>query len=182
MKMKSLSFLLSMVLFFVASTLACNVPTDQFEEDCFVYGVNSYVHGDGSTITNGGSVSLPATVWIKVAPNTAGTGFAYTLATATLQYKYRVPGGDYTDWVTIKTLDHPAWKIDFARGPVPLFGKNCLDIADIPADTEILLRVYLSTGVFQNADTGDDSDETGQNGWGTKYIMKIVYNGDRRVK
>jgi len=181
-------------LVWAASSLACNVPVEQYENDLFIYGVNTFVHYNGSGAIHNQSlagvdrVSFPATVWIQAVINRDGTGFTYNPYISCLQYKIKRPGdAAYGEWITVRTIIEPRWKVSFPDGPVALFEKNSLDIADAPEGSEILVRVYFGTEVSRSGDPEDDTDETGHDGkgektWSTKHVVKLISSGQRRAQ
>ena len=169
---------------------ACWFDADNFDGN-FIAGVNNYHahHSAGAaslaaaTYSNGAGVSMPITVWVKVSPRAGNR-----IVRATLQYKV-LPNGN---WVTVRTIDNPSWDMDFSR-PVALFGRNCIDI-DAAADTQILIRLYLSDGTYETGSLAADITETVPDtatsasggvysgGWTAPLVMRVICTGARRAK
>ena len=182
----------AILMVWAASTLACNVPVEQYADDLYIYGVNTFVHYDGSgdvhnqSLVGADRVSFPATVWIQAVINRSGTGVHYNPYISCLQYKIKRPGdAAYGEWITVRTIIDPRWQVSFPDGPVALFEKNSFDIPHSPENSEILVRVYFGTEVSRSANPADDTDETGRNGsgevtWSTKHVVKLISSGQRR--
>jgi len=178
----------------VTTSVACNVPPEQYADDIFIYGVNTYVHHTGTgpfynqSIGGAHETSFPATVWLHAVINRSGGGFTYTPYIACMQYKIKRPtDADYGKWITVKTIINQQWLVDFPDGPVAYFTKNTLEIPDAPKNSEIIVRVYFGTEVSLSADPNDDTDETGHDKqgnktWSQKHVVKLISNGNRRVQ
>ncbi|MCL2646630.1 MAG: hypothetical protein FWD61_06440 [Phycisphaerales bacterium] len=113
----------AILLVWAANSLACNVPIEQYENDLYIYGVNTYVHYDGSGAIHNQSlagvdrVSFPATVWIQAVINRDGIGFNYNPYVSCLQYKIKRPGdAAYGEWITVRTIIDPRWHVNFPDG------------------------------------------------------------------
>lgn len=162
---------------------ACSVPSPMFINN-YIAAINEYAHtaDGGSTFVNGGNVSLPLSVYVKVTPvYTFNNVVAIPITNLKLQYKVKTPGNDWgADWTDCRAIDNPDWKVDFENGPVALFGRDVLDVPDLQAGSEIMIRVWMSTGLYFNANTDDDTDDTGANGWGQNYVVRVVYDGHRK--
>lgn len=189
--MKSLFAALLIGIASVAS--ACWFTAENFNRD-YIAGVNNYfVHYDettniaNATYRNGSSVSLPITVWVKVGPRMNSDGQLMAIQKAVLQYKI-LPAGE---WVTVRTIYNYSFPIQWAL-PVALFGNNNID-PQISAGTEILIRVYLTDGVFETGDLNVDitssvpdratknSGAEYEGGWTAPFVYRVIYNGKRRA-
>lgn len=152
-----------------------------------------------ATYRNGQSAELPLTVQIKVADrfgDQQGESGVKPIVKAVLQYKLIRANGGTTSFVTVKTLDHPSWKMNF-NNPVNLFGSDgVIDIpeGEIAAGDEIIIRVWFSDGVYSTGDpeadlTGDQVPEVqnsanincGGDGWKAPHVFRVKFSGKRRV-
>ena len=182
---RALFSLVGLVMLLNVTASACSVPSPMFINN-YIAAVNSYVHStDGVTFNNGGNVSLPISLYVKVT-KIYSTGGVVPIPITNLKFQYKVKtptdGAWGTTWTDCKSIDNPDWTVDFEEGPVPLFGRNVLDIPDLPTGSEILIRVWMSTGLYQNADPDDDTDDTGAGGWGQEYVVRVVFDGHRKPK
>lgn len=165
----------------------------------YISGVNNYIsHYDevqdiqSATYHNGQTVAMPITVWVKVSPRiadqegeAAGTKEIVRVA---LQYKI-LPSGQ---WVTVKDYNNPDWDMDFT-GAVPLFGTNCINI-NVPDGTEILIRMYVTDGTYENGDLASDITMYVPNtatlssggiydaGWSAPHVMRVKIVGRRPAR
>jgi len=158
----------------------------------YIAGVNNYTsHYEeastvtGATYTNGQSVSMPITVFVKVSPRIGDDSTSNPITTATLQYKVLPDGG----WVTVKTYASPDWNMNF-DSPIALFGRNCINL-DLDTGTELLIRLYLSDGIYETGDTSTDitstvpdtatlsTGGTYEGGWSAPHVMRVIINGIR---
>lgn len=147
---------------------------------------------DGTTtITNNQVVALPFTVFVKVAPHkraAEGEEAAESPAPITkaiLQYKLT----DDKEWTTVKTIENPDWDMSF-EDPVALFGRDCIDIPNVSTETEVIIRLHLSDGVYttgslENDDftdiqetitvngTTEDDHFNYSGGWTAPFVWKV---------
>lgn len=178
--------------FFLVTANACWINEENFN-GCYLAGVNNYVAHytevselEDAVWKNGQQVSLPITVWVKVGPRVNSDGELMPIIKAVLQYRI-LPGGK---WKTVKTVTNKAYDIAWAV-PVALFGKNNID-PNISAGTAILIRVYLTDGVYETGDLDDNLDgvsipNTIRYGspymdlgtWKAPFVFKVIYNGKR---
>lgn len=175
---------------FLLAASACWFTQENFNRD-YIAGVNNYfVHYEeteniGSAIYHNGTlVSFPLTVWVKVGPRKNSHGQLMPIVKAVLQYKI-LPDGS---WVTVKTV-YNTTPIDRAL-PAAIFGKNNIDLRVQPG-TEILIRVYLTDGVFETGDLNTDitswipdiaTEESGgqyEGGWTAPFVYRVIFNGRR---
>lgn len=154
-----------------------------------------------ATYTNGQTVDLPLTVQVKVSDrfgDQEGESGTRPIVKAILQYKIVRQNGQSTNFITVKTLDNPSWKMNFSN-PVNLFGKEgIIDISanSISAGDTIIVRVWLSDGVFQTGDinaniTKEQIPDTqssslgniniGTDGWQAPHVFRVVFSGKRRL-
>lgn len=154
-----------------------------------------------ATYTNGQTVDLPLTIQVKVSDrfgDQEGESGTRPIVKAILQYKIIRQNGQTTNFVTVKTLDNPTWKMNFSN-PVNLFGRD--GIIDIPESSissgdEIIVRIWLSDGVFQTGDLNTDitKDQVpdsqsysagniniGTGGWQAPHVFRVVFSGKRRL-
>lgn len=171
--------------------LACWFTEEDFNNN-YIAGANNYVAHYTQVVSindavyyNGMEVAMPITLFVKVSPR---DGTASTKITrAVLQYKI-LPNGT---WVTVKQITKLS-DLDFNK-PVILFGKNSINIpkTSIAANTEILIRVYLTDGVYETGDLDEDVTQavpdqvTDGNydfggGWTAPFLFRVKYNGKRR--
>ena len=182
---KTLFALLGLVMLLNVRASACSVPSPMFVNN-YITAVNSYAHttDGGASYVNGGNVSLPITLFMQVTKvHNHNNVVPIAITHLKLQYKVKPLDGDWgTTWTDCKSIDNPDWSVNFEDGPVPLFGKNVLDIPDLPTGSEILIRVWLSTDLYQNANPDDDTDDTGVPGaWGQGYVVRVVFDGNRKI-
>lgn len=160
------------------SAAACWFSEENFNL-AYIAAVNDYTTFSPGTIWNGGAintpdggtVSLPATMWVVLSPRLGGGPITTTI----LQYK-KLPAGE---WVTIKTLSDLSWTVNFTA-QIRLFGPNVLDPPDVVANDEILVRIYFTDGLFENAPLENDTDENGTNGWADQWVVRLVISPNRR--
>lgn len=155
-----------------------------------VNGISHYTEGTSlasAIYLNGFSVALPLTVYVKVTPHQYNT-ISTPIVKAVLQYK-KLPDGR---WTTVKTIENVSWAMNFTL-PVALFGRNAIDVRNLAAGTELLIRVYFSTGLYENGDLESDitstiadevSGEDGiyEGGWSAPNVVRVVFNGKRRAR
>lgn len=199
-------FLLALTTILSVSTMACWFTESNFNAT-YIASINSKaVHYNpvqtmsSAVYKNGQSVDLPLTVQIKVSPRFGDqdneTPGEKQIIKAILQYKIERANGTSTKFKTVKTIDNPNWKMDFSN-PVNLFGKS--GIIDIPknsisAGDVIIIRLYLTDGMFHTGDLNSDikgSDiksthnanniSIGTSGWSAPHVFKVVFSGKRRV-
>lgn len=161
----------------------------------YIAGINNYiVHYDEQVpgvYSNCVDAAMPITVFIKTAPTTTTDSPDYsamgTITRALLQYKI-LPDGS---WITVQDINNPAWLIYFNK-PTTLFGKNTIDLPDVPDGTELLIRLYLSDGILETGELDSsisdwvirstESDGTLQLSsfrWGPPFMMHIRKIGRR---
>lgn len=191
MKNKMKIWLIASLSFLTVACSACWFTAENFNRD-YIAGVNNYVaHYDETSdfndaiYYNGLQVSLPLTVWVKVGPRKNSLGEYMPIVKAVLQYKI-LPSGN---WKTVKTIYNYSSPIQQAL-PCCLFGKNNID-PQIRAGTEILIRVYLTDGIFETGDLNSDivspipdmaTEGSGgeyEGGWTAPFVFRVIYNGKR---
>lgn len=165
-----------------AFLLAASAPACWFADGSISFDDNhiSYLTGDVKhvtktedgkwTITNDQKVALPFTLYIKVSPHKrggdTGNGDGQQIKKAVLQYRIlgktgaakAAPAAAENPWVTVKEIDNPSWDMDF-ENPVALFGRDCVDIPGLTEETEIVVRLYLSDGVYETGPLESKSEE-----------------------
>ena len=190
--------LLTTILLFASLAVSACWFTEANFNSVYIAGVNNYIsHYEetdnlaAATYYNGQSVALPLTVWVKVSPRMADqqgeAAGAKDVIRAVLQYKI-LPAGQ---WITVKDLANLDWRLAFdAR--LPLFGMACIDLA-LPQGTELLLRMYVTDGVYENGDLGADITAhvpdaatlaTGSfgGGWAAPHVMRVKIGGRRPAR
>lgn len=181
------------------TVLSCWMSNPEYFNAIFIAGVNNYhTHYDysryasyGEVIYNNGQVvAQPLTVWIQYRPTHSGSSFEVpklsdNIQRVVLQYKV-LPDGN---WVTVKDLISPKWNI-YLSTPIALFGQNNIDI-DVPDYTHVVLRLYITNGVWETGDINQDITEDipdvatrfeGNdygNGWYAPHVMRVVIKGRR---
>ncbi|MCF6174807.1 MAG: hypothetical protein L3J71_03460 [Victivallaceae bacterium] len=117
------------------------------------------------------TISLPATIYIVLAPGIGDPPITQAL----LQYK-KLPSGS---WTTIKNLTNLNWSIN-STSPLKLFGKNILDPQDVSPGDTILVRLYVTDGITENAPLANDTTEDGTNLWQDQWVVALTINSNRR--
>ena len=184
-------FVLSLLCCASVVSLGCWFTEDDFNNN-YIAGANNYVahYTPVASINdvvyyNGMDVAMPITLFVKVSPRDGTSSTKITKAV--LQYKI-LPSGS---WVTVRQITRLS-DLDFSK-PVVLFGKNIINIPanQISANTEILIRVYLTDGVYETGDLNEDVTSTVPNqvtdgnydfggGWTAPFLFRVKYNGKRR--
>ena len=190
--------LTTILLFASLAASACWFTEANFNKT-YIAGVNNffahYIEADTigeATYSNGMTVAMPLTVWVKVSPRTADqpgeVAGTKEIVRAVLQYKI-LPSGS---WVTVKDYDTPDWDMNF-EGAVPLFGMNYINI-NIATDTQILIRAYFSNGTYETDDLNTDitssvpntatlsSGGTYEGGWSAPHVMRVIISGRRPAR
>lgn len=158
--------------------------TGNLEDNYIAYLSGDVVHYEvlsenSFKITNGQTVAMPFTVFIKVAPrngngeigkvSSSGDGNG-KITKAILQYKV-CNGTEATaengkdKWITVKEIDNPDWELNFDE-PVALFGRDTINIPGITTETTILIRLYLTDGTYATGNLDEDIDE--------KYVVDVI--------
>lgn len=187
------------------SAFACWFTESNFNAT-YIASVNGKVvhYSPASTLsaaayTNGQAVDLPITVQVKVSDrfgDQAGESGTKPITKAILQYKVVRANGTSTSFTTVKILDHPNWKMNFSN-PVNLFGQE--GIINIPknsisAGDDIIIRVWLTDGVFATGDINADitaaevpatqnstNIDCGNDGWKAPHVFRVKFSGKRRI-
>lgn len=184
MNIKRLVILAGTVLLHV-SALACWFTEEGFN-DSYIEGVNNHsVHYYAVGVLseaiyyNDMTVAHPLTVKVKLTPLHADK----PLIEARLQYK----SATSKSWTTIKTIRNPP---AYTNMTLPFFGD--IPINTFPANTVILIRLYVTDGVNESGDLGVDIDSSSigklmtseseplPGGWTPPFVMRVVYNGKQR--
>ncbi len=147
--------------------------TGHLEDNYIAYLSGDVVHyrplGENQfEIRNGQTVAMPFTVFIKVSnhktKDESGSGDG-RITRAVLQYKLIRNGEEKTagdgkaaGWVTVKEIDSPDWDMNFDE-PVALFGRNTINIPGVTEDSVVLIRLYLTDGVYATGDLEEEIDE-----------------------
>ena len=197
MKLKTLLTTALTALSIVAS--ACWFTQDNFNGNYIAFVTGDNVHYEPTELIsnavykNGYTVDMPFTVYVKVsdrfADQTGESPGAKKIVRAVLQYKV-LPGGN---WVTVKELKNLDWDMNF-QNPVSLFGRNTINITNISANTEILIRLYLSDGTYETGDLNTDitspildtahgnisSEVSYEGGWTAPFVFRVKYSGKVR--
>ncbi|MFA6719284.1 MAG: hypothetical protein WCS15_09390 [Prevotella sp.] len=174
-----------------AIACACWFTQANFNSN-YIAGVNNYFSHyneattvEGAVYHNGQSVSMPLTVFVKISHRTGDDSTSNPITTAALQYKI-LPSGS---WVTVKTYTDPDWSMSFDK-PIALFGRNCINL-DLPTGTELLIRLYLTDGIYETGSLSTDitstvpdtatlaSGGTYEGGWSAPHVMRVKIAGIR---
>jgi len=165
----------------------------------YISGINNYIQHyeeveniQSATYYNGQNAAMPITVWVKVSPRFADQGGEAAgtkeIVRVALQYKI-LPSGE---WVTVKDFNNPDWDMDFS-GAVPLFGMGCINI-NVADGTEILIRMYVTDGTYENGDMASDISMYVPNtatlssggiydaGWSAPHVMRVKIVGRRPAR
>lgn len=185
----------------VLSTVAIAASACWFTQDNFNGNYIAFLTGDVAHYTktdllsnavyyNGQTVAMPFTVFVKVGDRFQDGQGNTTITRAVLQYKV-LPSGE---WITVKDINNPSWKMNF-ENPVALFGRDTINISGLSANTEILIRMYLTDGISETGDLSDDlstatipdtahasvsSESTYTGGWTAPFVMRVKVSGNTR--
>ena len=129
-------------------------------------------------VENNKVVDLPLTVACKL---TSGSVVQFSdeakpeIVTCVLQYRV-LPKGN---WVTVKEYLTPSGTIPFTAPPFAYFGKNNIWPKDIKAGDVIMVRLYITDGMYQSGNLLDKCEDKLQNvttSVGTKYTLPNEFN------
>ena len=171
--------------------------TDSNYNGNYIAGVNNFVshYTPATTFSqalyhNGGTVSLPLTVYVKLSPRLPDqegeTEDSKPIVKAILQYKvYR--NGLWSTWTTVKSFDNPKWDLSYSRA-VPLFGRENIYPQGLTGGDQIMVRLYLTDGPYEtgdlNIDPGDIPDTataasggTYAGGWSAPFVFRVTFSG-----
>ena len=191
--------LLATILLFASLAVSACWFTEANFNATYIAGVNNFFahYIEEATIgeasySNGMTVAMPLTVWVKVSPRTADQPLEVAgtkeIVRAVLQYKI-LPSGS---WVTVKDYNNPDWDMNFEEA-VPLFGMNCINI-NVAAGTQMLIRTYFSDGTYETGDLNTDitssvpntatlsSGGTYEGGWSAPHVMRVIISGWRPAR
>ena len=151
-----------------------------------------------ATYKHGQKVDLPITVQVKVSNLfIEQDSSTRKIKNAVLQYKIVKKDGSETNFITVKSIENPNWALNFDH-PINLFGaEGIIDISEekIEEGDQIIIRVWLSDGVFENGDInssisseeipdiqsyGEKNIDIGNDGWQAPHVFKVIYSGKRR--
>lgn len=180
--MKSKLFSIFCLLSF--TTIACWFNRINYID--YIYGANDVediatyeLINDGSTkyqryiVTNNKVVDLPITAIVKL---TSGSTPNFTsevkpqIVRCVLQYRV-LPKGN---WVTVKEYETPSGTIPFDAPPFAYFGKNNIWPKDLKAGDAIMIRVYITDGIYQSGNILDKCEDKLTNvstSFGTKKTL-----------
>lgn len=168
---------------------ACWFTTENYNGN-YIQGVNANVLHYNPTnafssarYINNVTASLPITVYIKLGPRAQDTP---NIQVAKLQYKVK-HNGTWGKWVTVKTYNNPtSWTLGNTKATA-IFGKENINPKGLVTNDEIMIRLYLSDGVFQTGDLNtdisnvgnEDTSQTGsyEGGWTAPFVFKVKFNG-----
>lgn len=138
-------------------------------------------------------VDLPITVFVKIQDYIRDDA-VYAITSTVLQYKYKNKSvGEWSNWITVKEIINPAWHMSFTN-PITLFGIQNIDIPDLEAESEIIIRFYITDGILESGNIEEDIIITRDdnvipnievftdygNGWTSPFVFKVIYSGTRR--
>lgn len=151
-------FLTGVLALATVSVFACWGTVENYDKN-FIYAVNNYVRTNLASLTfpgnfnDGGQVSFPATVNVRISPLNTGN----PITKAVLQYRI----GDTGDYTTAVEIDNPKWNLDITT-PRPVFGIDTIKIDQIPsAGTKVYIRLYLTDGIYETFDLASNDSELG---------------------
>lgn len=110
------------------------------------------------TVKNNTVVDLPITVDVKL---TSGSAVQFSeeakpqIVTCVLQYRV-LPKGN---WVTVKEYTTPSGTIPFKAPPFAYFGKNNIWPKDIKPGDAIMIRLYITDGMYQSGNLLEMCDD-----------------------
>lgn len=116
---------------------------------------------------------MPITVNVKL---TSGSTVQFSeeakpeIVTCVLQYRV-LPKGN---WVTVKEYLTPSGTIPFTAPPFAYFGKNNIWPKDIKAGDVIMIRLYITDGMYQSGnllDKCEDKLQSVSTAMGTKFTL-----------
>lgn len=187
MRLKSLLSSVLLAVSLVAN--ACWFTEDNFNGNYIAFLTGDIVHYSptavisNATYYNGQTVAMPFTVFVKVSNRFDEESGSNSIKRAILQYKV-LPNGE---WVTVKDINNPDWDMDF-QNPVALFGRNTINIPGLENNTEILIRLYLSDGIYETGNLSSDisgdaipdvangpvpSEIEYSGGWTAPFVMRV---------
>ena len=117
------------------------------------------------TAPEAGTVALPLTIRVYTESSIIGT-----LQTVKLQWS--TGDGNWTDMDPVRTRVAPD-SVDYAETQTA-FGHYTLDTDTLSQDTSYLIRLYVSDGVFENANLAADTGENGTNGWMDSWVISLT--------
>lgn len=194
--MKLKNFLIAALMISTVICGACWFNQDNFNGNYIAFLTGDVIHYSptglisDSVYYNGQTVEMPFTVFVKIGDRFDDNDSKVSIKRAVLQYKI-LPDGE---WITVKDINNVSWELDF-QNPVALFGRNSINIPNITANTEILIRVYLTDGIYETGnldvdisednvlDTARGSNSTEVNyegGWTAPFVMKVKISGEER--
>ena len=177
--MKKLFFGIVAFALLTLPVFACWFTSENYNR-CYIAKVNSYdcfdetepFNENGIPCPDGGTISFPATVWIKLKPRDSGP--------AITQMKLQFRKSTDSTWTDIKTISNVTWAVNFEK-PVALFGRNCLNnLPGVSGGDEILIRIYVTDGLYENADLTSDTTEDGTNGWQDQWVVRLTVSNNTR--
>ncbi len=177
--MKKLVIGVALISLLAMPVLACWFTAENFNK-CYIAQINNadcfyedaVFDSGGVAHPEAGTISFPATVWIKLQPRDSGP--------AVTQMKLQFRKSTDSTWTDIKTISNVAWAVNFEK-PVALFGRNCLNnLPGVSGGDEILVRIYVTDGLYENADIGVDTTEDGANGWQDQWVVKLTVSNNTR--
>lgn len=140
------------------SVFACWGTIENYDKN-FIYSVNNYVRTNlatmayPATFANGGNVSFPATVNVKINPLATGN----PITKAVLQYRV----GETGPYTTAVTINNPQWTLSYDT-PRPVFGQEVLQLSPLPsAGTRVYIRLYLTDDIYETFDLESEDTELG---------------------
>ena len=159
--MKKITLFLSMLA--TMSTLACWYQRINYND--YIYAINTYerhvietesvnskITKTIYTVKNNQIVDLPMTVSMKLVSNTPvyidDSTKKPTLLTGKLQYRV-LPNGN---WVTVEEFKRPTGTLPIELPPSTYFDRNNIMPRNLKAGDVIMVRMYLTDGIWQTGD------------------------------
>lgn len=187
-------FLTSLVLTSALLVQACWFTTENFNGN-YIAGANNFVEHytpvesiNSAVYHNGGSVSLPLTVYVRITESKStqqGQTVSGQVQIAILQYKVK-HNNTWGKWKTVKKYSNTSWSL-YNTKPTAFFGKENINPKGLVSGDEIMVRLYLSDGVYETGDLDVDPGEVGNSdtvstgtyngGWTAPYVFKVIFDG-----
>jgi len=150
---------------------ACWYSVEQWTQ-LYFDGVNTYdcTPTAADTAPDGGTVSLPLTPYIRAQPR---IGVEDVITRIKLQYR-----DSEGAWQTLVDYNDPVWIIQFDNHAAG-FGHDVVTTGHYSKGDTALLRIWVTDGVFENADEAEDPDADGSVGnWQDQWVIEVNTRAD----
>ena len=173
---------------------ACWFTSENFNGN-YIAGVNNFIEHytpvssfSSAIYHNGGSASLPLTVYVRVTESklTSQQGTVLgQIQIAILQYKVK-HNNTWGKWKTVKKFSNTSWTL-YNTKATAFFGKENINPKGLVAGDEIMIRLYLNDGIHETGDLDVDPGEVGNadteatgvynGGWTAPFVFKVIFDG-----